>query len=213
MEDCQNYDFGANWDSIKSLITKRKVNAVCRKWGWNDVTQPPANFGSRYYDQFVADLVEQTIESRDVRYLTPVDIAFLDSPFDPNDPNEDENANSAVHFEIMDRVQTQLGYNYTQNQDKLAFYIPFSRCHKWNPTFGLWFAKKVLPNNHWIVRTNDKHTTVYCPEKHMVFDMLYWALDNRMEDHARGVPYTSNDPTLGGNLAFESSAPDAEEDE
>lgn len=66
-------------------------------------------------------------------------------------------------------------------------------------------AKEVFPDYKWVIRSSDIHTTIYCEEKDMVFDIIYWGLDGRIRDHIYEKPYASNDITLGGQLAMESS--------
>ena len=102
-----------------------------------------------------------------------------------------------------------------KNKSHLAFYIPFGCCFMWNKYFGLWLAKKVCPKEKWIVKENEKHCTVISPKSKKVFDILYWGLDGRLDDYCKihtgktdleELQYTSNDETLGGNLAREESS-------
>lgn len=120
--------------------------------------------------------------------------------------DESDIKQSKIMMRIIEKIRRKIGYDYTNNFDKIAFFIPFGLCHYWNPKFGLMLAKRVFPQSEWVIRTSDKHTTVWCPEENKVFDIIYWASENRLEDFIRGVPYSSNDETLGGKLALKDSA-------
>lgn len=215
---CQNYDFGANWNSIKHLIVPEEMDKLCKfilkKWDIPYVTfskkrSPACLFTtSDAYHQFIMDLVQDTIDKRDTRYLCAKDLKFLDkySRLTDEQCNDDYDHYTTRYFKLMERVETKLGYNYGKQRDKLQFYIPFGRCHIWNPEFGLPLARKVCPEDNWIVRSGTDHTTIYCPEKHKVFDIIYWGIDGRYQDHAYGIPYKSRDKSLGGEDAFQRSA-------
>ena len=219
---CMNFDFGTNWHKVVHLINVRRVDNFCRSILQHSRDAyyvkyvgklSPASLlcPSTAYHTFIDGLVDPIIQRQDPHYLTAADIDFLQPrPRREDDDEEDHDEEDEEYYrelsEIRTRVEEALGYNYEKHQDKLAFYVAFKRCHVWNPLFGLWFARRVFPKDDWEIRSSEQHTTVYCPARHMVFDILYWALDDRLEDHANGVPYRSPDATFGGQFAFESSA-------
>lgn len=97
-------------------------------------------------------------------------------------------------------------YNLDWNKNKthICFYIMFGLCRHWNPTVNLWLAQKIFPKYKWKVRRGDRHTTVLCEEKLLVFDMIYWGLNGRYENVV--FPDSSKlivDPTLGASVAIE----------
>ncbi len=107
---------------------------------------------------------------------------------------------------IFARLSTTLGYDFSTCKTALPAYVPMGACHAWNKFFGLWLARKVFPKEEWLLREGVTHTTVYCPARRMVFDLLYWATDYRQNDYIRGNPYSSQDASLGARKAMIDSA-------
>ena len=55
-------------------------------------------------------------------------------------------------------------------------YVCHSACH-WMVEANLEVAKRLLPNNNWIIVSGVKHSTVLDPEAKLIFDMQYTALN------------------------------------
>ena len=214
-----NYDFGANWEYVLSFLENRdevdkiikKCHKMMKKEGkiitdYDKNKAPPdlLTINDAYYT-LIYDMVENILDNYDEDYMTKKEIAImkkwktLDEDDSENDEYNDKRAN------IENKIINRLGYNFASNRDKLAFYVPFGTCHWWNKTFSLWLAKKMFPSYKWVIREGDKHTTVYCEKHNMIFDIIYWATDNRLEDYINGLEYSSDDKTLGGGKAYRSS--------
>ena len=69
-------------------------------------------------------------------------------------------------------------------------YCLWGGCHWWNPTFGLTLARIIMPNEKWIVRSSDYHTTIVNEDETKIFDILY---------------YDKDDKSFGGDNAWENS--------
>ncbi len=212
---CMNFDFGAHWEEIRHFLSRKVVDDLCQlvvaDMDSPDIIfrpdRPPScwlSWGDAYVT-FLDNLTDPILQRRDKRYLTKEEIAFLREYSKHKFNDDDRRASVQRYCKLREKVQDRLGYDYTKCNDKLAFYVPFGRCHWWNPIFGLWLAKKVCPLDRWVVRRGKNHTTVYCAEKHMVFDILYWALDGRLENHVSGLRYRCKDISLGGIMAFDES--------
>jgi len=89
----------------------------------------------------------------------------------------------------------------------LDSYVMFGCCFAWAPTFELTLAKLVEPDEEWSVREGAEHSTVINKNHTKVFDLIYWALDGRLENYLFGeaIKEEDIDPTMGGKLAFEKS--------
>ena len=215
----QNYDFGRNWDKVWPHINTPEAKKWIRKaWrsikrnrGWKvryQYRQPPSNAisSSDGYVMMIDRILDEVIETNYPAVVTDADreILFEPCPENEDDIDHDDYRDLDVRFDILRR----LGLDYRYNKGKLCFYIPFHTCHWWNPHFSLPLARKVLPDRNWTVRRGEDHTTVYCKETNEVFDMIYWGLDNRLEEYQlaeiRGEPieYSCSDPSLGGNMAY-----------
>ena len=81
-------------------------------------------------------------------------------------------------------------------------YLLFGGCHWWAPTFELTLARFVEPNETWSILRSTKHTTVVNKNKTKVFDLLYWSLDDRLENYLFKHPTPKKDKTMGGKEAF-----------
>jgi hypothetical protein len=89
----------------------------------------------------------------------------------------------------------------------LASYYLSGGCHWMARTLMLTLARLVEPDEQWHVRLGQKHSMVVNSTNTRVFDLLYWGLDGRLENYIYGADIKADDPSLGGRLAFESSAP------
>ena len=164
--------------------------------------QPPSRYKKGIHDEMVLNMLTSII--CDHPELIKRDITVFTSK------KVDKSRAGAVSNQIMD----DLGFNFTpSNKSKLMFYIPYGICHWWNKYVGLPLARKLMPDRTWVLREGLKHTTVWCPDTNEVFDMVYWSMDGRLEDHEvsvllnRKIKYASTDLSLGGQSAFVDSDP------
>lgn len=81
-------------------------------------------------------------------------------------------------------------------------YCLMGSCHSYAPTFQLTLARLVEPEEKWMVRTSDTHTTVINESKTKVFDLLYWAALGNLDKYLFGKDVVPNDETLGGKQAY-----------
>lgn len=65
-------------------------------------------------------------------------------------------------------------------------------------------AKIIEPNEKWRVLSGNDHTTVINADNSKVFDLLYYCIDGRLENHMFGDPILEKDIdiTLGGKEAY-----------
>jgi hypothetical protein len=106
-------------------------------------------------------------------------------------------------MKMEEKIMDRLGWSYRTNPDHLFHYVPFGTCHWWNPMVSLYLARKVCPKKQWVIAKGPKHTTIVCLEEKLVFDILYWGLDQRLEEYTLKQRYSSNDSTLGGLQAVQ----------
>lgn len=215
-----NFDFGKEWNKIKHFLEEPQAEKIIRKtykeWQRGQILVRRSmgiDFRKGKYDPNkhpsqqlttcdwwceISDLICKTHKTAEDSQ------EIMDIKNNWDEDCEDIHWNKI--WKIQDEVIKRAGYDWPKHKDKLAFYIPIGSCHTWNAIFGLWLARKVFPDLEWRVLTSQEHTTVYCKERDMIFDILYWSLDNRIEDHIVGKPYSSKDLTLGGDLALESAS-------
>lgn len=228
-----NYDFVKNWkailphlygDEVDKIITQVLVCQHINGIAWNEQTytgnECPSSALSKgdSFATLVMELSQDAMDDLDSRYLTSVEQRFLKRFRFSDSENEelvseqkkkDRQSDENKYNEIMSKVGERMGYAYSKtNRDKIVFWIPFGACHSWNAIWGLWLAKKVLPNGDWIIRTNHtKHTTIYSKKLHMVFDILAYFWGTSLVDMERGEPLVHKDNTLGGAEAWNNSDP------
>ena len=219
----QNFDFGTQWATVVShLLTTEADNIIATTFtywasgrGINheyDPSQPPSQeLSSTDHSLRIQDLIQEHFkhllsrESVEEIERLHEEKNALDSDAEDFETEDYNDALAEAYEESRDEITERAGYNWPKHKDKLAFYVPVGSCHAWNAIFGLWLARKVFPDKQWLVLRSDKHTTVYCPAIDQVFDILYWALERRLDDHICGAAYSSSDLSLGGNLAFNDS--------
>lgn len=63
----------------------------------------------------------------------------------------------------------------------------FGACHWWNPTFGLTLAKIIYPNEKWIIKSSDYHTTIVNKSENLVFDILYFDENDEMKGGKKAI--------------------------
>jgi hypothetical protein len=212
-----NYDFGKHWNTkIKPLLDLPRVQKSLEK-GINDYLSRglsgkkykkntcPANYSSdNCYAQLMMRKRENILERLEEEGKLPERYLEL-----KNTNLEEEDDYEDLTEEYWDLEQEILKPYFEWNIIKydLETYYIHNSCHWTNPTFGLTLAKLVEPNEKWMVRRGDEHTTVINKEKTKVFDILYWGIDDRLENHIFGDVIEKEDKTLGGKEAYLNSVP------
>ena len=113
---------------------------------------------------------------------------------DENEPATNDNGEIDDYFDSSDynkylNYKNEILKPFIKHHEKtsLRAYQMFGACHWWNPTFGLTLAKLIYPNENWIIKSSDYHTTIVNKSETLVFDILY---------------FDENDETKGGKKAI-----------
>lgn len=195
-----NYDFKSNWDmiilpllslpkvkkSIKKGITNYINDGNCLQDTIYNPDECPASYGRgdawySYISDYKDILTEKLLET-----------GFLKK--DENEPLTNDNGEFDDYFETPNydnyfNYKTEILRPFIKYHEKtsLRSYQMFGACHWWNPTFGLTLAKIIYPNEKWIVKEGEYHTTLVNSGQTLVFDILY---------------FDENDEMKGGNKAI-----------
>ncbi len=88
-------------------------------------------------------------------------------------------------------------FTWAQRKNDIDSYLLYGACRWWAPSFEITLA-----------REGRNHATVINKDNTKVFDLLYWGLDGRVEEHMFGdiIPFPLRDETLGGRAAYIDSA-------
>ena len=223
-EEYKNYDFGRKWDSevfphLQTEEFKKLFRSIRRRYkriypGANvSSDSPPAYLSTGDALSTLSDsLVQYELKykerlTKNERKLQKICDSFTEEEWEDGDGWE-------TNRKLEDSILSRINLDWESNKDHLAFYIPMGQCFLWNRHFGLWLAKKVCPKEKWVVEESKEHCTVVCHESKRIFDILYWSLENRLEDYCKyhagqtnwkRLRYTSKDKTLGGKEAYEST--------
>lgn len=140
----------------------------------------------------------------------------------------DRNGMSTVEYQnwriqrnrLLKFALTKWRGTYPENLRWLPFYVLAWNSlagNYWNATFGYWLACQVYPNETWEIRRSNKHTTIYCANLKMVFDITYWGRNGRFERSLKlqlkrhldafteEVEFETKDLTFDGPAAFDDS--------
>jgi hypothetical protein len=227
-----NYDFCKNWNYllshiktdhmqkiiIKSLKEFRENNITINSEYKRSVYKPqkhvPSDFsrGDRMcmideikYELFV-DEIKKNKQLPEIYYKIEKRINTLKTKV--IDDDDDNLINKIEELEYKLEKITRKMYNDKFTLDvklnRIESYIVSGACHWWNKYFCYELAKLACPDETWYVREAEKHTTVINREHTKIFDILYWSLDERLENYIKGIN-ENNDVTLGGHLAYEES--------
>ena len=205
-----NYDFGANWKTkIVPHLDKLKVKKAVRD-GVNGYLSCWDN-----KDRYKANTCPANYSSKDgyaMLMMRKGDLYFEQLEKEGKLPKKYVKLKNSIHDEDDDDYHEQLFFMkqeikesiYAWNKIKydLESYYLSGSCHWYAPTFEWTLATLVEPKEKWTIRSSDKHTTVINKEHTKVFDLLYWANDDRLEHYVFGDPITNPDPTLGGKQAY-----------
>lgn len=211
-----NYNFTENWqDIIVPLLTTNKVkksikngilgymnNALhCEKQltSYQDIYDY-FNKKNRYHinkhcspaDYCSSDASMMSQQYWEDELIEKLEKNGMVKPFEYDDSIEDDDIINDKYEDYREQYLQPILKPYIENYKKnhMDSYRLWGGCHWWNPTFGLTLAQLVLPNEKWIVRESEYHTTVVNEDETKVFDILY---------------YDEDDETLGGKDAYEKS--------
>lgn len=212
-----NFDFGQHWDTkVKPHLDNPKVLRAIRKGvndyldNWENNTKkykkntPPANYSSNDYYYMLTERQEDILMEK-LRQEGKLPQEYLD--LEHGDANDSDDEDDGIKwFEMREEILAPY-FTWKEIKYRLETYYLSGGCHWYAPTFELTLARLVEPNEKWRVRVGDKHTTVINAYKTKVFDLLYWANDDRLENYLFGDPISEDkiDPTLGGKEAYENS--------
>jgi hypothetical protein len=223
----QNFDFGRRWSEVvphlltpefKSLYRKiKRESYVCQVNGYVKKDIPPAEISS--FDCFCM-LLDRTVEydREHPERMTESEKKLFEAYDNVPDCDSDRGQDKLfrLYNKVSDSILTRYGLRWSKtSRHHLAFYIPFGQAYLWNRVFGLWLAQKVCPEGEWVVREGKKHCTVICKKTKRIFDIIYWGIDDRLEDychfltgqdyHHEELVYRNSDITLGGKQAYKRS--------
>jgi hypothetical protein len=221
-----NYDFGRKWEKeIVPHLSDPELEDVIklikshprhkdRKF-WNDAPVELA-IGDGFC-RLTMEIVEYDLDHPERLTTRERTLLKAQERLEPEDgiwENEkDERMCWKYSTQLESSILSRYGLRWRRKSNThIAFYIPFGECFLWNRYFGLWLAKKVCPEVDWKVEESGLHCTVICHKTKRVFDILYWGIDDRLEDYClykcgrtETLKYSHSDPTLGGKTAYEST--------
>ena len=215
-----NYNFKENWyEVIVPLLNTQKVKTAIKKGilGYmNNEINPdikfksyqniydylnnkdsnyylnknssPADYSSRCSDyemEWEDDLID-TLEK--THMIEPF-------PWDNYDEEKKKITNPELEYEeYREEYLKPILEPYINNYKKthMHSYCLVGGCHWWNPTFCLTLANIVMPNEKWISKKSEYHTTIVNSDNTKIFDILYFdEMDTK---------------SFGGNNAYESAS-------
>ena len=104
-------------------------------------------------------------------------------------------------FEMEEEITKPL-YEWKNIKYDLESYYLCGSCHSYAPTFELTLARIIEPDEKWMVRTSNKHSTVINHNQTKIFDLLYWAYFGDINNYMFGDKIKKIDNTLGGKGAY-----------
>lgn len=220
-----NYDFSANWTTkIKPLLDNAEVQKALTK-GINKYLANfpsknkykkntcPANYSSKDGYAMLMDRKREELmkKLKDTNQL-PKKYLNLEKKLEKADPEYDDVDNIGYELMVMENKIMKPYFTWDKIKYDLESYYLSGSCHFYNPTFCLTLARLVEPDEVWRVQVSNKHTTVINKNNTKVFDLLYWADNDRLENHMFGDPIPANklDVTLGGKAAYLDSLDDVD---
>lgn len=203
-----NYDFGANWKSkiVPHLDDPRiqkslqiGIDHYLSGFPSNEKYKEntcPANYSSNdCYAMLMDKKGEIYLDSLAKEGKLPKEYINLKTKLD----NEDDDLD--LLFEMEEEIKSPL-YEWQNIKYDLESYYLSGSCYSYAPTFELTLARIVEPEEKWLVRTSDKHSTVINDKNTKVFDLLYWACYGDINEYMFGNKVETPDDTLGGKDAY-----------
>ena len=206
----QNFDFGKEWQRIVPFLQEFLSEFRSEEF-IPDMNKSPAEqmTSSDGYACFMIDIQNDLTEKKEKSLFYPKNAKLpksfwktINYYWDLTETEDDDIAQSQLNS-LDDVLMTACGYNFFHNNDFIAHWIPIHCCETWNPTFSLFMAKKLFPDNDWKVFQSKYHTTVLCVETKQMFDILAWDYRGAMWKFVNKVDYFSENPTLGADLAMQ----------
>lgn len=209
-----NYDFGANWvEKIVPHLDDPRIKKALRV-GINDylslypgnkkykANTCPATYSSRdgycmLMDRKSKNYIKQL--KRDGKL--PKKYILLKRKLASGECSDDDDDICTQLF-YMEESMTKHLHQWKNIKYNLESYCLFGSCHSYAPTFELTLARLVEPNEEWIIKTSDIHTTVINKSKTKVFDLLYWAAFADINHYMFGDQVEEYDETMGGKRAY-----------
>ena len=117
-------------------------------------------------------------------------------------------------IELMDMKDEILKpyFSWDNIKEDLETYYLSGSCHWANRTYGLALARLVEPTEKWRVLSGKQHTTIINKNNTKIFDLLYWGINGRLENHMFGDKIKKQDPTFGGKSAYGNALIDDNDD-
>ena len=211
-----NFNFGVYWNTlVRPWLDDIRVKAALKEGMDSYLSNTvyvadtcPASYSSAdYYSTLIERREEDVIATLRRNGQLPRSYLLLEEIFhrqegDDSNPLYDEARENLCEAreELLEPYFSWQAIKY----DLLSYYV-FGSCHAYAPTFQLTLARLVCPEEKWRVQAGTKHSTVINDSNTKVFDLLYWALDGRLENYIFGDDLEANDPTLGGHYAYVNS--------
>ena len=204
----QNYDFGKNWDKIVEILkddhfmtqfqSELRSHITWRKHG-SSLICPCELTESDGYSMRLLDIQNYIQQIHDPRITTD-----LWMQYEQLIENEQQEEEIAMDHLFMDR----LGISWEVNPYWIGHWIIWGTCVFTNTYLSFPIAKILFPNKHWQLVSSSAHTSVVCLEEQSVFDLLYWGLDGRIDNHIFSRLFEfeeppNRDPSLGGEQAID----------
>ena len=215
-----NYDFGKNWTSKIVPFLKHEKILKAIKEGVNDYlsmfpaceekykknTAPACYSSMDWYDCILMDR-KREIKFKQLSKLNvlPKKYLLLEEKAKKIDTDTSEGENLWIKLMEMKDEILEPYFSWENIWRNPESYILAGSCHYYAPTFELTLAQLVEPEEEWLVRSDEKHTTVINKSHTKTFDLLYWAYNGRLEHYMFGDKLTEkakNDKTLGGKEAY-----------
>jgi len=209
-----NYDFSKHWRTrivpllehptiLKSI--RQGVNKYLRQFPTcrerYKKNTPPASYSSRdYYACRLMDRKRELLLAR-LKQEGKLPPAYLKLERKIEKDEDDDQELFGRQLRMQERILKPYTDWNAIKYDLESYYL-CGGCHALNPTLGLTLARLVEPTETWRVLSSNEHTTVINSDNSRVFDLIYWVLDGRIENHMFGDELCVVDPTLGGKQAY-----------
>lgn len=202
-----NYDFGAKWNNVKPFLEHpdvlkaiaNGVNRYCAAFPHVTVYKPNTPMGKYSSCDHYVMLMDRKKENllAELRRKNELPERYVELSAKQETTVSEDLECVRLREEITKPLR-----DWQNIKHDIESYVMLRACHWVAPTFMLTLARLVEPEESWLVRTGENHTTVINRAGTKIFDLVYWSLDGRLEHHIFGDTVRVNDPTMGGKLAF-----------